>query len=251
MSKVTIIIQARTGSRRFPKKVLAKIQNKPLIWHVINRAKKVRAVQQIILATSRKKEDQTLLKIARKTNIIGYAGDEKNVLNRFYKCALEFNADPIIRITGDCPLIDPKIIEMLLCIYKKNKFNYVTNTLHPTYPDGLDIEIFSFKVLKKINEVAKLKSEREHVTPYLRKNIKKFKIYNLEYKSDLSEYRWTVDEKSDLKFVRKIYSLMKPKLIFGLPEILKVININHKLLEINQGIRRNEGYFHSIREDEV
>jgi len=246
---VTVLIQARTNSRRFPNKVLTKIENKPLIWHVINRVKTVKGVNQIILVTTRKQEDKILLDIAKKCGILSFTGTTNDVLNRFYKCALHYSADPIIRITGDNPLIDPKHIEKFLKFFIEHDYDYVSNTIIPTYPDGLDVEIFSFKALKKNFENATLKSEREHVTPYIINHKKKFKLYNFSNKENLSHIRLTVDEKNDLKLIRKIYSLMKPQKIFYTADILKLVSKNPKLLEINKGIIRNEGYLYSISRD--
>jgi spore coat polysaccharide biosynthesis protein SpsF (cytidylyltransferase family) len=247
--KPTIIIQARLGSKRFPEKVLEKIENKSLIWHVINRAKNVNGVEQIILATTKKKEDRVLVKIAENSGIIGFVGNDVNVLERYYQCAKKFNADPIIRITGDCPLIDPKIIEDLLKYYSSHDFNYVTNTNPPTYPDGLDIEIFSFSILETIRKKVEFISEREHVTSYIKKHPTNFKIYNLKNDIDLSQIRLTVDEELDLKIIKKLYAQMRPNKLFGLKDIIKIISKNPKLIEINNSIVRNEGYFISLKND--
>jgi spore coat polysaccharide biosynthesis protein SpsF len=248
---VVLMIQARVNSKRFPKKVLAKIESKPMIWHVINRIKKVKKVKEIVLITTQKKDDRILLKIAKESGIQSFSGDEKDVLNRHYQCALKYNADVIIRITGDCPLIDPEIVEKMLDLYIKHDYDYITNTLVPTFPDGLDTEILSFKVLKKIANKAKLPSEREHVTAYIRNNQDKFRIFNYENQDDLSYLRFTVDEKKDLKLVRKIYSRMRPKKIFSLKSIIKTISKYPKIVEINAGISRNEGYLKSLKMDKV
>lgn len=249
MARVIAMIQARTGSKRFPRKVLAKIENKPMMWHVINRIKQVKGIQQIILITTEKKEDRILLRLARESGILGFAGDVNNVLKRYFRCAVLYHADAIIRITGDCPLIDPNVVEKMLTFYKKHDYDYVSNTFPPTFPDGLDTEIFSFKTLQRIAHDAKLKSDREHVTPYIRKNVRKFKIFNYENELDLSQFRWTVDEKNDLKFVRKIYHRMRPENIFSMKDILGIISKNPKILEINKGIRRNESYSRSLKKD--
>ena len=240
--KKTIILQARTGSHRLSKKVLRKIQGRPLIWHVINRIKKTKSVEQIVLVTTKKKEDSILLKIASENGIKAYSGDNVDVLNRYYQCALMFKADPIIRITGDCPLIDPQIIEEILEFYLNHNYDYVSNTIIPTYPDGIDVEIFSFKALKIAAHLAKKKSDREHVTPYIKRCHNKFKLYNYRYKKNLSVYRWTVDEEKDLKMIRKIYQKMKPKTIFSMKEILQILSYYPKIFDINKGIIRNEGY---------
>jgi len=248
-NKTTIMIQARIGSKRLPKKVLAQIQNKPLIYYIISRTKKAKNIDQIVLLTTRKNEDKPLLRLAKKYKIKGFSGNVYDVLARFYSCALEYHADPIIRITGDCPLIDPKIIDKLLDVYSKNNYDYVTNTFPPSFPDGLDVEIFSFNTLEQVYKNARLKSEREHVTPYIRNNPQKFKIYNLVNDEDLSNLRWTVDEQSDLKLIRKIYSLMKPSITFDHKNFLKIISKFPSLKQINNNITRNEGYFKSMKND--
>jgi len=247
--KITVMIQARIDSSRFPKKTLALIEKKPMIYHVINRVKKIKSIEQIALITTRKKIDRVLLKIAEKNDIIGFVGDENDLLNRHYQCALKINADPIIRITSDCPLTDPKLVEKILRVYLENDYDYVSNTIKPTFPDGLDVEIFSFDALKKATRYARMNSEKEHVSPYFTKNPKKFKLYNFEKKDDLSNYRWTVDQKQDLKFVREIYSRMRPKIVFSMSDILKIIKKEPHLIKINGNIRRNEGYIKSIKDD--
>jgi len=247
--KITVMIQARIDSTRFPKKTLAKIDNKPMIWHVINRVKKIKSVEQIALITTRKKSDKILLKIAEDNGIIGFSGDVHDLLSRHYHCALKINADPIIRITSDCPLTDPKLVEKILQYYLENDYDYVTNTIDPTFPDGLDVEIFSFKALQKAYRYARLSSEREHIFPYFTKNPKKFRLYNFENSQNLSHLRWTVDQKEDLKLIRRIYSLMKPKSVFSMTEVLKLLKKNPELLNINKKIKRNEGYMKSVKND--
>jgi len=243
--RIILMIQARVESNRLPGKVLKTIEGKPMIWHVINRVKKIPNIQQIVLITTEKKEDEELEKIAKAHEILFFRGDENDVLNRHYQCAITFKAEHIIRITGDCPLIDPTIIQSILEFYLENDYDYVSNTIKPTFPDGLDTEIFSFKILRNCNEKATLPSEREHVTPYITKNSEKFKIFNYENKKNLAFLRWTVDEESDLLFVRKIYEKMKPNNIFTTQQILNLINEFPELSQINKGIKRNEGWKHA------
>lgn len=245
------MIQARVGSNRFPKKVLAKIENKPMIWHVINRVKKVKGITEIILITTFRKDDKNLLKIAKESGIHSFSGDIKNVLNRHYQCALKYNADVIIRITGDCPLMDFKILEKMLNFYMRYDYDYLTNVYPPTFPDGLDVEIFSFKTLEKMVRKAKLPSEKEHVTSYIRNHPKEFKIFNYENESDLSRFRWTVDERQDLVFVRTIYRKMRPKMIFSMQNVMNIISKYPNITKINAEISRNEGYLKSLRMDKI
>jgi spore coat polysaccharide biosynthesis protein SpsF len=243
------MIQARVDSSRLANKVLETIEGKSLLWHVINRAKQVKNVDQVILITTRHKIDEKIIRIANESQILSFQGDTLDVLNRHYQCALKFNADPIIRITADCPLIDPKLSGEILEFFLSNNYDYVSNTINPTYPDGLDTEIFSFMALKEAANQAKLKSEREHVTSYIKNNSEKFKLYNYKNKQDYSKFRWTVDEKKDLEFVRKIYFEMSPKKIFSMNDILKIISENPKIQKINSHIMRNGGYIKSLKED--
>ena len=204
------MIQARIGSLRFPHKVLANIDGKTILWHVINRAKQVKEIDEVILITTTNKEDEILLEIAHKNNIKVFAGEEKDVLDRHFKCALKFDADPIIRITADCPLIDPKVVSKILENFKTEKYDFASNCLPYTLPDGLDTEIFSFQVLEKMIKNVKSDLEKEHVTVYIRNNLKEFRIFNFENDEDFSKFRWTVDFPEDLEVVKRIYELMKP-----------------------------------------
>mgnify|MGYP006089232569 FL=1 len=249
--KITVMIQARTGSSRLFGKVLSQIENKPMIWHVINRVKKIESVQQIALITTKEESDQVLLDIAKNEDIIGFTGDTTNVLNRHYQCALKISADPIIRITSDCPIIDPYLVEEMLQFFLTHNYDYVSN-IHPaTYPDGLDVEIFSFQTLEKTFLDAKLNSEKEHVTPYMEKHPELFNIFNFENNEDLSHIRLTVDQKEDLELIQNLYSVMSPKNDFGLNEIKDIFSKNPELFRINSKYRRNEGYLKSLKEDEI
>jgi|TARA_B110000438_G_scaffold182830_1_gene174700 spore coat polysaccharide biosynthesis protein SpsF (cytidylyltransferase family) len=248
--KATVIIQARTQSTRLPNKVLALINHKPLIWYIIERLKSCERVEQIILATSNREEDKKLIEIANDCKILSFVGDENDVLSRFYQATLKFNADPIVRVTGDCPLVDPDLLDKMLGFYLENNYDFVSNTIIPTYPDGLDIEIFSFKSLRKTFNEAKLKSEKEHVTPYIWKNPGIFQLYNYRNKEELSNYRWTVDEQLDLELIRQIYSNFKPKIIFSFQDVIEMGKLNPQIFKINEKINRNEGYLKSIKEDD-
>ena len=249
--KITVIIEARTGSSRLPNKVIAEIEGKPMIFYVIDRIKQIKSVEQIILATTQEENDKILTEIAKQNSIGSFVGDSIDVLDRGYQCALQNNADPIIRITGDCPLIDPDIVEEMLEFYLKNNYDYVSNRINPKYPDGLDVEIYSFNTLQMAAQNAKWSSERELVTTYITKNPKNFKIFSYENQEDLSEYRWTVDEQKDLEFIRKIYSIMKPKTNFSMKEIVEILSKNSELLKINAGIMRNEGHLKLYDNDKV
>lgn len=245
------IIQARISSTRFPKKVLKKVEGKTVLEHVINKVKRVKNCDKVILATPDKREDDILEKIAKKLNISVFRGSGNDVLDRYYQTAKLFKIDPIVRITADCPLLDPKVVEKVIDFYLKGDYDYVSNVHPPTFPDGLDVEIFSFRALEKSWQEAKLSPEREHVTPYMINHPKFFKIGNVASGENLNYLRLTLDEKEDLILIRKIYKeLYHKNPLFGLKETVKLFEKKPELLKINQFIKRNEGYLKFLKGDE-
>lgn len=213
MTNIGIIIQARSGSKRFPRKILQKIGGKKIIEHVISRVKKVNFKKKIILATTKKKEDKILKVIAKKNKCLFFNGDENNVLKRFYNTAKKFKIDNIIRISGDSPFIDPLVINRAYKYFKSKKFDVVTNVQHPTYPKGMSVEIFHFKSLEKIILIAKTSSDREHVTKAIYKNTNLFKIKNFITKKKIRKFKFALDYPVEIKKLRKIYyKLVKSKI---------------------------------------
>jgi len=179
-----------------------------------------------------------------------FRGSEHNVLNRFCGAAKTFGAQHIIRITADCPLIDPDLLDELIGYYFAKKFDYVSNCTHPTLPDGLDAEVFSFKALEDAHENAVLSSHLEHVTPYIYSNPDRFKIGNWYYYKDFSHLRWTVDEPEDFEFVRQVIEALYPaSKDFRTEDILDLLYKRHELTRINAQIARNEGLLKSLEED--
>jgi len=246
---ITAIIQARIGSSRLPGKMFAKIEEKPLLWHVIERVKNSKKIDKIILATTKSPKDKALLNIAKDCNIGTFAGDKENVLNRFYTAARKFKADIIVRITADDPFKDPQIIDKCISVFLKSKnIDYVSNTIEPTYPEGLDIEVFSFNALEKAWKEAKTNADKEHVTPYIWRNKQLFKVKNFCNNKNLSNLRWTIDYQKDLDFAREVYKNIYPgKKIFLMNDILNLLEKKPELSKINQGIIRNEGYLKSLK----
>lgn len=250
--KIVAIIQARTGSTRLPKKVLKKIEKKAMLQHVIDRIKRSNLIQEIIIATTTKREDEPIVKLAEESKVKWFRGKENDVLDRYYQAAKKFRIDVIVRITADCPLIDPKISDIVIEYFLKNRFDYVSNINPYTYPDGLDTEVFSFEVLKKAWKKARKASEREHVTSYILNHPEIFRIGNVENDKDFSHMRWVVDEESDLKFVREVYKRMyKNSQIFYMEDILSILKKEPKLAKINSSISRNEGYIKSLKEERI
>lgn len=247
---IAAIIQARMGSNRLPGKVLKKISGKTLLEHLINRAGKARTIDKVIVATTDNPEDKKIADLAKKIGVDFYRGSENDVLDRYYQAAKEFKTvDTVVRLTGDCPLMDPGVVDRVVDFYKNNreKFDYVSNVRPPTFPDGMDTEVFSFAALEKSWQDAKLPSEREHVTAYIANHPEIFRIGNLRYKKDFSNLRLTVDNKEDLALARKIFQLLyEENNNFTLEDILKLFENQPDLFAVNQHIQRNEGYTKSI-----
>ncbi len=252
MRKIAAIVQIRVDSTRLPEKALSDILGKPMTLRLLERLQKSELIDEIIVATTEEKTDDKLVKIVKENNFKIFRGSTEDVLDRYYQAAKQNNIDIIVRITGDCPLVDPEIVDSIVKYFLDNIFDYVSNTIKPTYPDGICVEVFSYKPLEKTWNDARLMSEREHVTPYITKHPEKFKIKNFENTEDLSDLRWTVDEPNDLEFVREIYKrLYNKNNVFHMRDVLKLLEKNPELKNINSGIKRNEGYLKSLKEDKI
>ena len=239
--KIGAIIQARMTSTRLPGKVLMDIEGKPMLWHVVNRLKFSEKLDDIILAIPNTKKNNILEKFAKDNKVKYFRGSEEDVLSRYYKTAKKFKCDLIVRITSDCPLIDPQIVDLVIEKHLKLNADYTSNTLKRTFPRGLGVEVFNFKVLKKAQKEAKEDYQREHVTPYIYKNPEIFKIQNIKAERRLRylEIRLTVDTKKDLRLIREIYKrLYKPKKIFYTEEIINLLNNHKELVRINEKVRQ-------------
>jgi len=252
LKNILIISQARYASTRLPGKVLLTIRNKPLLWYLLKRLELVKTPNLIIIATSTSDSNKPLMDYLRELKINYYAGDEIDVLDRFYQTAKHYNGEIIVRITADCPLMDSTLIDRGLEIFLKNNFDYLSNVHPPTFPDGYDIEIFTFKALETSWKNAKLNSEREHVTPFIYNNPNIFRIENFQNDKDLSNIRLTVDTKKDFILISKIIENFHDRWTkFDLKDVITFINQNPHLLKINAQYERNEGYFKSLKEDKL
>jgi glutamate-1-semialdehyde aminotransferase/spore coat polysaccharide biosynthesis protein SpsF (cytidylyltransferase family) len=237
VKNIVAIIQARTNSIRLPNKILFKINNMMLIEILYKRLEKSKKINQIVIATTKKSKN--LIHFLKKKKIKFFVGSEKNVLERYYKTASKFKADTIVRITADGILADPKLIDRLIGIYENKNVDYLSNIEPATFPDGLDIEIFNFKILKYANFNAKKKYDKEHVTPFIRSLNKKNK-FNVLSKKDYSKLRLTLDEPEDFVLLQRIFNYFKPDIYFGWEKIVSLINKNKKY-QVNSHIERNEG----------
>lgn len=248
--KIVAIIQARMGSTRMPGKSLRPILGKPMLWHLVNRLKNSKTIDQIVVATTAEKIDSPILDLAEKMNVGSYAGSESDVLDRYYQSAKKYNADIVLRITADCPLIDPEIVDKLTDLFLRGAYDYA-GVDNDSYPHGFDTEIFTFQALDKAWHEAKLASEREHVTPYIKKHLS-FKKAALKSPEPLPKIRITVDYQDDFDLVENIYKeLYAEDRIFHLKDILAFFKRHPDLLGMNQNHIKNEGYIKSLNEDKV
>lgn len=233
--KAAIIIQARTGSMRLPGKVLLKVLNKSVLEHLIERLMRVKAVDRIIVATTIAQDDNKIVDIAVKMGISVYQGSEEDVLDRFYQAALRFGLKDIVRITADCPLMDPSVVDKGIECYFSSAPDYASNVLERTYPDGEDVEVFSFNALQRAWKEAKLLPEREHVTLYIRKHPEKFKLTNFKNAINIADKRWTLDREEDFIFVKKVYEGLYPdNKYFGMEDVINFLKENSGTEEINK-----------------
>jgi glutamate-1-semialdehyde aminotransferase/spore coat polysaccharide biosynthesis protein SpsF (cytidylyltransferase family) len=239
--EVLAIIQARFNSTRFPGKVIKKIKKKTILEILIRRLSKSKYISKIIVACSQNQKDKAILNICKKLGINYFIGSESDVLDRFYKAAKKYKGKNIVRITADCPLLDYRIIDHVISNFFLKKVDYASNIHPPTFPDGLDVEVFKFSALKDAYTKTTQSAEREHVTPFIINN-KKFKKFNLKNDKDYSFLRLTLDEKEDFILIEKIIKYFKNNLNFNLKDILKLYKNKKNFFSINSHLVRNEGY---------
>lgn len=251
MNNITALIQARLGSIRLPGKTLMLIEGKSLLGHLVNRIKASRYVNDIVIATTTNERDNAIVEFAKAENLKIYRGSEDDVLDRFYQASVLYRLETIVRVTPDCPMLDPDVMDIVISKFSEGNYDYVSNVITPTFPDGLDTEVFSFRTLEKTWHEARLPSEREHVTAYILKHPELFRQFNVKREGeDISWMRWTVDTQKDLEFVKEIFIRLKGRGIFHMDDVIEVLRENPDLLKINSGIIRNEGYFKSLKKDE-
>jgi spore coat polysaccharide biosynthesis protein SpsF len=229
------------GSVRLPGKVLMDIAGRPILWHIINRLNRCRLINQIVVATSINVKDDAIEQFCKENNVHFYRGKEKDVLDRYYQTAIAYEADVVIRITADCPLIDPTIVDKVIHAYLSNKktFDGASNTINRTYPRGLDTEVISFFALQGTWKKATKDYEREHVTIFMYEHADSFRLYSVENNADLSHLRWTVDENEDLDFAREVFKrLYNGANIFLMEDILRVLEKEPRLAGINRNIKQ-------------
>jgi spore coat polysaccharide biosynthesis protein SpsF len=234
--KIVCIIQARTGSTRFPSKVLYKIGDRSILSFVIRRVALSKGVNRsIVVATTNKAEDDVIATMTQSEGVGLYRGSESDVLDRYYQAAVESQADVVIRVTSDCPLIDYEVIDRVTAHFLEAKnVDYASNRIAPSYPQGLDAEIFTVDALRQAWRESRLAYDREHVTPYLY-HSGKFRLLNIPYETDISYLNLSVDYEKDYRFLFELYRHLKgEKDRFTLSDILSALMAQPELLKISQ-----------------
>lgn len=237
--KIVALVQARMGSTRLPNKVMKPINGVPMIELLLSRLSLSKEINQILVASSIDPKNRPLVEHVTK---LGYAceqGSENDVLDRYVQAAKKHNADVIVRITGDCPLVDPVLVDNMIQGFKKANVDYFSNIDPPTYPDGLDIEVLTFKALERANIESKEPFDHEHVTPYIRESGH-FSTSSLKHEQDLSSARWTVDEPVDFTVIEKVFNHFHPDIHFSWLDVLKFQTESPEFFS-NQHLMRNEG----------
>jgi len=232
-------VQARLGSARLKNKVLKKIKNKSLIELLLKRLEKSKLIDKIIVLIPKNKSENKLDKLIKKKGFEVFRGSGENVLDRFYKASKKYKSDYIIRITADCPLIDVTIVDNLIKIIKKKKIDYVSNINPPSYPDGLDAEVFNIKTLEYAWKKAKTKYDKEHVTPFIVRSKSK-KKFNLKCNEDLSGVRLTVDYIEDFQLIEQIFDYFSPNIHFKWKKIIELKKNKKEWFQKNKDYERNE-----------
>ncbi len=242
------IVQARLGSSRLPGKVLADVHGAPLLARMLERLRAARTLAAIVVAVPDGETDAPLRDVVRTLGVECFAGSEHDVLSRYAGAASRYGADPVVRLTADCPLIDPMLVDECVTTFLESGSDYCS--LGGSFPDGLDTEVVSASVLGRAHAEARLRSEREHVTPFIWKRPDTFRCTTVAFPERLGFLRWTVDEPRDLALVRAVFErLHRTDRVFGWREVADLLAREPELVALNGGIERNEGYRRSVEAD--
>lgn len=247
---ITAIVQARMGSTRLPGKVLMPILGQPMLALQLQRVSAAKLVDRVVIATSGHPSDLAIQQFAQIKGIPCIRGAVDDVLDRYHQAAKRNNAEHIVRLTGDCPLIDPDVIDTVIRVHIKERNDYTSNVHPPTFPDGMDVEVMSFAALNEAWSYADKPSEREHVTSYFRRDLDHVQMGNVLHDQDLSHLRLTVDEAADYEVVKSVFEgLIAQGLTFTLADITAFLQENAQVAEKNADIKRNEGFEQSLKKD--
>ncbi len=242
--RVVVLIQARMGSTRLPGKVLKEVMEKQLLQYLIERLRRVELADEIVIATTTNSEDQQIVDFCHVEQIPLFRGSSEDVLERFYLAAKTFKADVVVRITADCPLIDPKLVDQVIKYYLDNypKYDYVSNSHVRSFPVGMDAEVFSFKVLEEAFQESRLPEEHEHVTPFIYRRPNRYHSGLITHEPNLSHFRLTVDTQEDLDLISLILKELYPKKPeFNMNDVVRVLRVDHpEWVMINANIKQRE-----------
>lgn len=239
---VLAVVQARASSSRLPAKVLRPILGRAMLSRQLERLRRCRRIDKLLVATSEDVSDQPIADLCAAESVACFRGSLVDVLDRFYQAAKPLLPSHVVRLTGDCPLADPELIDRVIEFHLQGGYDFVSNAIEPTFPDGLDAAVFRFPLLEQAWREARLPSEREHVTLFMRHHPERYKIGSYKGSPDRSFMRWTVDEPADFVFVSTIYERLYPgKPDFGSEDIYRLLNDEPELLRLNDRIARNEG----------
>ncbi len=233
------LLQARMSSSRLPGKVMMPILERPMLSLQIERLRRARRLDELVVATSTELSDDPLAALCEREGVACFRGPLDDVLGRFYQAAESYGADQIVRLTGDCPLADPAVVDSVIEFFVGQNVDYASNTLNPTWPDGLDVEVLTRNALEIAYREATEPYEREHVTPFLWGHPERFGLANLEGPRNLSHHRWTVDEPEDFDLVARIFQMLYPRdHAFTTEEVLALLERNPELANVNQHLKR-------------
>lgn len=236
--KLVALVQARMGSTRLPGKALKDIHGRTMLARVVRRALRSALIDKLVVATTEKEADDAIVSECDSLGISCFRGSEDDVLDRYYQAARTFSADSIVRITSDCPLIDPEIIDRVMQAFLDNGPDYASNIIKSTYPRGLDVEVFTFDALEKAWYEASADFQHVHVTPYIYQHPKQFRILSVSGDEDLSRHRWTVDTREDLALIQAVYAKINRDDLFSWRDVLELFNREPNLAEVNRHIRQ-------------
>jgi spore coat polysaccharide biosynthesis protein SpsF len=236
--KVIAVVQARMGSTRLPGKVLRQLGSRTALSWVIHRVRRFRHVDGLLIATTVQSADDAVVKEATRCSAEVFRGDEDDVLDRYYRAACQAQAEVIVRITSDCPLIDPEVSDYTIQRFLDEQPDYASNTLERTYPRGLDTEVMTFSALERAWKEASEPYQRAHVTPYLYQNPEKFRLLSVKGEADFSGYRWTLDTPEDAEFLQEVFGRLGGSIDFTWRDVLHLLEREPALAEINQQIRQ-------------
>ncbi|MCL6601299.1 MAG: glycosyltransferase family protein [Paenibacillus sp.] len=242
--RIVAIIQARMESTRLPGKIMKEVGSKPLLEYQIEQVRRSKTIDHIVIATTTKDAEQPIIDLCKRMSVDYYRGSEEDVLSRYYQAACYYGAEIVVRLTSDCPLLDPAVIDKVITVFLSNseRYDYVSNTIERTYPRGYDVEVFSMRVLEQAYKDASYAAEREHVTSYLYQHPEVFRVGQVKQTTDLSSYRLTVDTDEDFELIARLITALCEKKIsrFTLDDVVSILQEYPEWVLINAHIEQKK-----------